>query len=155
MKKHQIFLSGVITTITALWPFITASYIALVISLSWFSLLIFPLFYAIIAIVLTYIYRDADITFDKFIEKRIKSDIWSKRFLKVFKKSKFIALAIASFWLCPLITPILTKLCVKKNKNAYFLSALLNFITTMLWIDRKSTRLNSSHTDISRMPSSA
>ena len=24
-----------------------------------------------------------------------------------------------------------------------------------LWIDRKSTRLNSSHTDISRMPSSA
>ena len=38
---------------------------------------------------------------------------------------------------------------LKERKAAYYRNRMLGFV------DRKSTRLNSSHTDISRMPSSA
>ena len=43
------------------------------------------------------------------------------------------------------------------SSQYYFFFPLLAFFTAIevIFIDRKSTRLNSSHTDISRMPSSA
>ena len=40
-------------------------------------------------------------------------------------------------------------------RNDNFLNNCVNVITNVNFLDRKSTRLNSSHTDISRMPSSA
>ena len=51
----------------------------------------------------------------------------------------------AASWL---IMALMATVCIEVFKRY-----LLNAPTA--WIDRKSTRLNSSHTDISRMPSSA
>ena len=41
------------------------------------------------------------------------------------------------------------------NRNYHYVVDAIDSITFKATIDRKSTRLNSSHTDISRMPSSA
>ena len=41
----------------------------------------------------------------------------------------------------------------KMNKKVIFV--MYFFVIAISFLDRKSTRLNSSHTDISRMPSSA
>ena len=44
---------------------------------------------------------------------------------------------------------------VAKRFAASFATVLLGIAAMVFILDRKSTRLNSSHTDISRMPSSA
>lgn len=134
MKKLQTFLLGVITTFTALWPILSASYIALVLSLGWLSLLIFPLLYVLTTLALIYLYKDVEMTIDDFIEKKIANQQLKIFFLGFFKKSKYVALIFASFWLCPLITPILTKLCIKGIKRVYIVASLLNFIITIIWI---------------------
>ena len=49
----------------------------------------------------------------------------------------------------------LENFCRIKTKDRRFIPFKLNEAQKDLFKDRKSTRLNSSHTDISRMPSSA
>ena len=44
---------------------------------------------------------------------------------------------------------------ITDSQKTYTYSELLDEVQTLGAVDRKSTRLNSSHTDISRMPSSA
>ena len=134
MKKPQTFISGIIVTITALWPILSASYVALVLFLGWISIIIFPLLYAVITIGLICVFKKADLTFEGFIEKKITNEKFKNFFLVFFKKSKYIVLIFASALLCPLIIPILTKLCVQSIKRVYIIAVLLNFFSSILWI---------------------
>ena len=57
---------------------------------------------------------------------------------------------IHSFLACQM--PIFRQIDLEVKKCIFI--GVFNYTST-IWLDRKSTRLNSSHTDISRMPSSA
>ena len=56
---------------------------------------------------------------------------------------------------------VVMTVCVQKfalghvSPNNGFSMGVEESLGSVSWVDRKSTRLNSSHTDISRMPSSA
>ena len=65
--------------------------------------------------------------------------------------SRSIPLAGLLFALFGFITLAFYRTFTKRDPSAWFLL----FIPALILLDRKSTRLNSSHTDISRMPSSA
>ncbi|MBU4421344.1 hypothetical protein L6259_01850 [Candidatus Parcubacteria bacterium] len=134
MNKFQIFLLGVITTATALWFFISPSYIFLVVALGWKSFLIFPLFYGLIAWLILYAYGDIDMSIDVFIEDKIEDPCLKKRMLEIYAKSRFFALFLAAFTLCPLVAPILAKLCIKNKKKALLAGIFLNITTTTIWI---------------------
>lgn len=134
MKKFQVFLSGILATLTAIWPFISTPYLALVIALGWTSLLIFPFFYGLVAWLLVSLYKGVDMSIDKYIEEKIKGRRLKGFLISLFKKSRLIALCAAAFWLCPLIAPVLAKLCIKNDRNALIAAVSLNIITTSIWI---------------------
>ncbi|PIR67125.1 MAG: hypothetical protein COU51_00240 [Parcubacteria group bacterium CG10_big_fil_rev_8_21_14_0_10_36_14] len=134
MSKFQIFFLGVITMATAAWFFISPSYIVLVVTLGWKSFLIFPLFYGLIAWLIIYIYGDVDMSIDVFIKDKIKNPRLKKKLLKIYGKSRFFALCLTAFTLCPLVAPILAKLCIKNKNRALLAGILLNITTTTIWI---------------------
>ena len=72
----------------------------------------------------------------------------SKKEIKKFLKFAWKIYEGDENWVPPLIYDKMKIL--NKEKNPFFNNAEAEY-----FIDRKSTRLNSSHTDISRMPSSA
>lgn len=135
MKNYQIFLSGVIATITALWwPWISGAYISLVVALGAKSFFIFPVLFGILAWLVVFAYRGAKITLDVFIQKKIKNRRYKNFLLRSFKKSKLLALTIAAFLLTPITTPLLAKICFKKESDAYKAAIFLNITTTIIWI---------------------
>ena len=119
---------------TAAWFFISPSYIVLVVTLGWKSFLIFPLFYGLIAWLIIYIYGDVDMSIDVFIKDKIKNPRLKKKLLKIYGKSRFFALFLTAFTLCPLVAPVLAKLCIKNKSRALLAGILLNITTTTIWI---------------------
>ena len=132
MNKFQIFLLGAITALTGMWFIIGSSYVALVVSYGWTSILIFPLLYGFLAWLVVYAYSGSQISLDIFIEKKIKIK-WVKNFLfKLFKSGGLIALLVSAFLLCPLVTPILVKLYIENERMAYIVAISLNVFSTII-----------------------
>lgn len=92
MTKIQVFLLGVILTLTAVWPIVaTAYYVPLVISLGRYSLFVFPLTAGILSVVIVRLFRSATMTLDIIIE-RINLEPLKNRLSELLKKGKFVRL---------------------------------------------------------------
>lgn len=96
MKKIQVFLLGVILTLTALWPFLATFYYApMVISFGPYSLLIFPLAAALISIIILRLFSGAEMTLDTIIQKMDLEPLkqWLKKISGKGKVYRFLAYA--------------------------------------------------------------
>ena len=83
-------------------------------------------------------------------------DVWSRNFLNVFATPLHISEYVSGLVLASVSTSSVGLIAMLILATAVFgLSYFSIGWLLLLFLDRKSTRLNSSHTDISRMPSSA
>ncbi len=97
MTKLQVFLLGVILTLTVFWSGLALAYYApLVVSLRWYSLLVFPPIAGILSVMIIRLFKGAEMTLDIIIEK-INLESLKNWLTELLKKGKIIRFTARAF----------------------------------------------------------